>query len=142
MQGYPEDENKREYLSGLEIAGDFEPAIFRVWKGRAEAPVSIVHLVRAARCMRLVCGNGERKPPSPLYTWSGQTDVCSRWICIRPAHTSVARHVYNRRRRLPHARAGYGKMEDKRRGCGLTAQLAKPQSKGIMNEYRKSARIL
>jgi len=43
MQGYPEDENKREYLSGLEIAGDFEPAIFRVWKGRAEASVRSKH---------------------------------------------------------------------------------------------------
>ena len=42
MQGYPEDGNKREYLSGSEIAGDFEPAIFMVWKGRAEASVSIV----------------------------------------------------------------------------------------------------
>ncbi len=45
MQGYPEDGNKREYLSGSEIAGDFEPAIFMVWKGRAEVSAFIVQLV-------------------------------------------------------------------------------------------------
>ena len=77
MQGYPEDGNKREYLSGSEIAGDFEPAIFMVWKGREEASVSIVHLVWTDRCMfrtdlhppgsyisRQTCVQSEAKTPA------------------------------------------------------------------------------